>query len=234
MLIQLHSRQFEAFKYYLLLITSILVFSACSHPQGKFVINGAVPDEIFWGEKVYLVALDGPISQKVDSTIVQHGAFSFVIPADSLDVRVLRMAAKLPHMIEDLVVVAEEGVLNVNLDVKSSGKGTPLNNRLQIWKESKTMHDSIQRVTSLKLRSEAITPIQSDSLINLSKEMRAAFNDESTCFLLENKHNGIGLLLFKLFHQSLEANVKNQVLQATGNLYFERDAQLKQMFFPEL
>jgi hypothetical protein len=45
----------------------------------------------------------------------------------------------------------------------------------------------------------------------------------------ENLHNGIGLLLFKIYYQELSTEEKKNILAETQKLYSKYDAQLKLM-----
>ena len=122
---------------------SLLLLASCSKKE-TFKVEGSVPDSTFNGSKIYLVALDGPISRNVDSAIIADGKFHFEKEADSLCVKILRVPARFPDIIQDLVVILEPGNLKVNMSVNSHGEGTRLNNILQNWKEKKLSYDSIQ------------------------------------------------------------------------------------------
>jgi len=45
-----------------------LLFTTSCHYKETFTIEGKITDETFTGSKIYLVALDGPVSKNVDST----------------------------------------------------------------------------------------------------------------------------------------------------------------------
>jgi len=209
-------------RVYLLVV--IIVLSSCKQ---SFVIEGYVDNVTFWESKVYLVALDGPISKRVDSTLAVNGNFRFEIPADSMEVRIVRIAPKYPEMVEDLVVVAEPGTMNVKLGNKSFGRGTPINDRLQHWKERKGMFDSIQWSLLRQKREMVLSPLEKDSLDAYSKNLYTLFVSENVCTIHENLHNGIGLLLFKLYYDVISSDDKNSILEKTGMKYFNRDRELK-------
>lgn len=211
-------------KQILLLITILVAFSSC---KKRFVVDGYVDNATFWDSKVYLVALDGPVSKRVDSVMAVNGLFQFKIPADSMEVRIVRIAPKYPEAVEDLVVVAEPGTLNVKLGYKSFGAGTPINDRLQEWKERKSMFDSIQWSLYRQKKDLIMTDAEKDSLDNYSKSLHDLFISENVCTINENLYNGIGLLLFKLYYDVLPANDKNAIINKTGMTYFERDGELK-------
>lgn len=203
-----------------------LQFVSCSHD--RFTVEGSVTDPLFAGEKVYLVALDGPVSRQVDSTRVKRGTFSFSLTADSMEVRILRIAPKFPATIQDLVVIAEKGTLTATLGTVSRGGGTPLNDRLQRWKDNKELHDSTLWNIYRQKEMTGFSPATGDSLTALADSVRQRFHTFNVSYLEQNLHNGIGLLLFKLYFHALTANEKNRVMQQTGDLYFRHDAELRQ------
>ena len=63
-------------KIFLLPVFLFFLTISCSKVP-SFRIQGTVPDSNFEGSKVYLVALDAPVTRKVDSTTVLNGAFKF-------------------------------------------------------------------------------------------------------------------------------------------------------------
>lgn len=206
----------------------LFIFSLTSCNQSGFTIEGTVSHPLFEEGTVYLVALDGPISKQVDSTRVKEGKFSFRLKADSMEVRILRMAPKYPETVQDLVLVAEKGELRAELGKISKGEGTSLNDKLQQWKNRKDLYDStlwnLYNLRDVELSSEK----QQDSLRALSDSIYKEFLDGNIKFMHENLFNGIGLFVFKLYFHSLTAEEKNDVVGKTGNLYFEHDAELKQ------
>ena len=207
---------------------TLLIYISCSHKE-TFTINGKVPDETFRGSKIYLVALDGPITKNVDSTIIINGNFHFETEADSLCVKILRVPVRYPNLIEDLVVVTEPGTLNVVMSTNSHGEGTRLNNILQDWKEKKHVIDSVQSELYSRKNWGPINQEASDSLLNYSKKLNYGFMSDVVRLQNQNMHNGIGLLLFKLYFNALPASEKKRILDMTGNTYPDKDAQLKRM-----
>lgn len=208
-----------------LFLLFLLGFS-CS--RDRFTIEGSVTEPLFLGEKVYLVALDGPVSRQVDSTLVKEGSFSFSLKADTMEVRIIRIAPKFPATIQDLVVIAEKGTLTATLGTVSRGGGTPLNDRLQRWKDNKELHDSTLWQIYRKKETPGLSPAAGDSLTAMADSVRQRFRTFNVGYLEQNLHNGIGLLLFKLYFHSLTADEKNRVMQQTGDLYFRHDAELRQ------
>ncbi|MBP7504082.1 MAG: DUF4369 domain-containing protein [Prolixibacteraceae bacterium] len=202
----------------------VLIISACS--GDRFTVEGTVTDPLFRGEKVYLVALDGPVSRQVDSTLIREGKFRFSLKADSMEVRILRVAPKYPATIQDLVVIAEKGNLTASLGKVSRGGGTRLNDRLHSWKKDKEVHDSLLWVIYRQKEESTLHPALRDTLSARADAIHRSFREGNITLLEQNLRNGIGLLLFKLYFHDLPVEVKNRVMQETGDLYFRHDAEL--------
>jgi len=207
---------------------ALLITTSCNHKE-NFTIEGKVTDETFTGSKIYLVALDGPVSKNVDSTIIVDRSFHFETEADSMCVKILRVPVRYPNLIEDLVVVTEPGKINVVMSAISHGKGTRLNNILQEWKEKKHNYDSIQWALYSGINSGSLNQEASDSLNSSLKKLNDIFKSDVVRLQNENIHNGIGLLLFKLYFNALPEGEKNRILEITGKIYSEKDAELKRM-----
>ena len=208
-------------------ILMLFLILSCTSKE-TFKVEGRIIDETLNGSKVYLVALDGPISRDVDSTIIVDGSFRFKKKADSLCVRILRVPVRFPNAIEDLVVVTESGNLNAVLSGNSHGEGTRLNNILQEWKDRKHAYDSTQfDLYSMKNKTE--NPLVVDSLMKVSETINKSFMSETVNLMNDNLQNGIGLLLFKVYYHALPQELKNRIIEKKGVIYTDKDAQLKMM-----
>jgi hypothetical protein len=209
-------------------LLALAVTASCTRTE-TIIVRGTVSDPKLNNSKVYFVALDGPISKDVDSTIIVDGKFSFKKKADSLCIKILRVPVRYPDAVEDLVAVLEAGTLNVKLSANSHGEGTRLNNILQEWKDIKHTHDSIQ---SALYTRKAEKGISSDSVASLMKRS-VILNQEYRSYVMnlmnENLQNGIGLVLFKIYYHEFSTEEKKRILNITGDLYRDNDAQLKNM-----
>jgi hypothetical protein len=110
----------------------------------------------------------------------------------------------------------------------SHGEGTRLNNILQGWKDKKHAYDSTQfNLYSIKNRAE--NQVAADSLMKVSETISKSFMSEMIRLMNDNLQNGIGLLLFKVYYHVLPRELKNRILEITGDTYTDKDAQLKLM-----
>lgn len=216
---------------FFLLITAIFFLVISCKETPIFRIEGKVPARIFAGSKVYLVALDAPITKNVDSTIIENSTFAFEIEADSFAVRILRIPAKFPDIIEDLVVIPEPGTITVVLDSVSHGYGTRLNNILQDWKGRKHFYDSLQWDIVHQRNLAGTDQVKIDSLTAMSEKTGESMLSDNIRMLNENLFNGIGLLIYKLYFDALPASEKNYITRMTGKTYLEKDAQLRARFY---
>ncbi|MGN0281107.1 MAG: DUF4369 domain-containing protein [Prevotella sp.] len=88
----------------------------------------------FNGKKIFLVPIDRPATMEtVDSVVIEDGKFEFT--SSDNEMKVIRLDYHYRTGVQDLLVVAEPGELEVIIDSISSGKGTPQNDSLQHWKE---------------------------------------------------------------------------------------------------
>ncbi len=149
--------------------------------------------------------------------------------ADSLCIKILRVPVRYPDAVEDLVTVLEAGTLDVNLSANSHGKGTRLNNILQEWKDIKHTHDSIQSALYSRKAQEGTSNDTIAGLMKRSVILNQEYRNYVMNLMNENLHNGIGLLLFKIYYHEFSPEEKKRILDITGDLYRDNDAQLKNM-----
>jgi hypothetical protein len=207
---------------------ALVVTASCTRTE-TFTVRGTVSDPKLNNSKVYFVALDGPITKDVDSTIIVDGKFSFEKKADSLCIKILRVPVRYPDAVEDLVAVLETGTLDVKLSANSHGEGTRLNNILQEWKDIKHTHDSIQSDLYTRKAEEGISNDTVASLMKRSVILNQEYRNYVMNLMNENLQNGIGLVLFKIYYHEFSSEEKKRILNITGDLYRDNDAQLRNM-----
>jgi len=93
--------------------------------------DGDLPPE---GTKIWLVPFFGPHPRPVDSCFVaSDGSFRF--EGDRELMAIIRLGQMARYGYQDLLVCTEPGRIEVVIDSRSSGKGTPKNEALQEWKQ---------------------------------------------------------------------------------------------------
>jgi hypothetical protein len=216
------------FRKYILPILLLTLIASCRH-KPEFIIEGRVPDSSFEGSRIYLVALDAPITRKVDSTIVSDGKFSFRLTSDSTIAKIIRLPLKYNNMTEDLVVITEPGTIQATIAARSFGGGTPLNDKLQIWKDMKNRNDSLQGAVFSGRDLQKMKQKSIDSLIAVANGLRDSFMPGVKTLISENTGNGIGLLLFKVYYNLLPSDFRKEIDTRTEGIFYKRDAQLRNM-----
>jgi hypothetical protein len=211
------------------IIIGCLAAAVASCTRDSFIVEGVVPDPAFEGSKVYLVALDGPFSQNIDSCAISGNRFRLEIPADSLGVRILRIPVRYPSAAEDLVIITESGKIDVELSSSSHGSGTRLNDLIRGWKKDRWEYDSLQYDIYTRSVSPGADPEVSDSLLRHSTKLAGEYMERITAMMNNNLYNGVGLLLFKIYYPSLPLETRKKVLELTGDIYMKRDLQLWSM-----
>lgn len=124
--------------FYLTLLTVVLV--GCGEKEGVCHIQGTLPNEKYNGKYIYLIAEDRTIRDSVgiDSVMVENQRFEFETTKHMMCI--IRMDWHYRFGLQDLLIVAEPGEVQVTIDSVSSGGGTPNNDVLQQWKQLTEVH----------------------------------------------------------------------------------------------
>jgi hypothetical protein len=197
-----------------LFILFVFCFISCRR-DNVYTIDGIVKDKEFEGRKAYLVALDAVKTRDVDSTFVRNGRFVFTGRADSSKIKIVRVKAYWPKLVQDLLVVLEPGVIKVDIDTVSKGSGTTLNNAIQKWKEQKELSDIRLFSYTRVLYSEDSKKLKKDELDKIKHSIDSiqnAFNLYTINFIKENKNNCLAPFVFQLVEPSMSLNNKLDVL----------------------
>lgn len=138
---------------------SIVAFLAAGCAERTVMrIDGSI-DRRYDGQTIFLVPVPYSSGEAVDSAKVKDGRFCF--KADASEVRMCDVTisnkARAPF-VQRLLVAVEPGTLRVCLDTLSSACGTPLNDRLQTWKEALQDGKDVESVT-MKLIRENPNPL---------------------------------------------------------------------------
>jgi len=194
-----------------LLVVLILFLFSCQS-RDNFFISGSVPDKTYDGEIIYIVPIDRPTKQFVDSMIVNDGTIAFKGAVSKPEICVIRAKPVLRYNLEELLIIREPGNLTVKLDKSSSVQGTPLNDSLQYWKERKMRYDFvnaelIKRYHEAKDESaKQLFKMKQDSLQALSNKFH--FN-----FVLRNKDNIVGQFVQKIMAGSFTDEQKQALIK---------------------
>lgn len=173
----------------------LLMMNCCSNKEG-FIINGTVMSGDYDGGWAFLLTqIDSIHGQEVDSVQIENGNFSFSGEEERLRLIIVKDQNK-KNITEFLLVITESGVISVEMNRPASAKGTPQNEKLQQWKESKQRLESFARNYATKgIRYSS----QSDSVkaYETKDSLRLAFQALSYKLLLNNKTNTLGDFLRK-------------------------------------
>jgi len=177
----------------------IICLIGCS--KNESVIEGKVPNASYDNEIVYLVPVKNPTKKTVDSTLIRDGSFRFnVKPKKQNQIYIIRVKPLLRLKLQEILVIPEPGTIQVDLDLRSSASGTPLNQTLQQWKERKEVLDSAYYALYREFRKE----IDEMKKNQLQTQMDQTLNESrayADSLAEKNKENVLGRFL-----QSLRAN----------------------------
>ncbi|WP_340111733.1 DUF4369 domain-containing protein [Maribellus mangrovi] len=181
-------------KIVLQLLILALGFMSCNSNK-EFEITGQLPDKSFDGEWIYLVPMVNAPVERVDSTTIRDGKFSFSGKVDLPEIYVIRAKPLLRISLQELLVVKEPGKLQVYIGKNSSVAGTALNDSLQQWKEQKQILDNqlFLLYKSQKQAGEKEKELVEDKISQL-RTKRANYNFQ---FAKNNKDNVVGELVIR-------------------------------------
>lgn len=185
-----------------------LLFLSCRETQ-LFSVEGLVPGTEYDGEWVYLVPFKGATYENVDSACIENGIFRFKRSVEKDDVCIVRTRPALRLTLQELLVIAEPGHLEVHLDTVSRAAGTPLNDALQQWKEKKEHIDNEMFLLIQQLRS-GNDSIQKNEIRQQIKYMSEDFSVYNFNFVNANKHNTAG----RFVYQMVKRNFSDDQLKA--------------------
>ena len=118
-------------KIIIMLLAGAVMLASCSQEKG-YVIYGTVSNPELEGALVFLVPLENPVKETIDSVVIRNQMFEFRGTEEKMaDIRIERYKR---YGNENLLVVTEPGETFVTIGQVSSGRGTPQNDSLQVWK----------------------------------------------------------------------------------------------------
>lgn len=158
------------------LIAGVALMTSCSQEK-EYVIYGTVSNPDLEGAQVFLVPLENATKETIDSVSIHNQVFEFRGTEEKMaEIRIERFK-RLGN--ENLLVVTEPGETFVTIGQISSGRGTPQNDSLQVWKN--LTKDYYQKAASLNRqdRKEEAAALR-ESYAARSRQMASNVGDEST------------------------------------------------------
>jgi len=166
----------------------------------RYLIQGHLSDEKSNGEWIYLVPVENPTKESVDSVMIANGEFKFEGSAEVPEIYIIRAKPLLRFTLQELLVVRESGNLIVAIGTNSMVSGTALNDSLQRWKEQKVNADYLYE----ELRQQFILAGETDqSGIKQKASVLNSLNvDFNYTFVRNNRDNVVGKFVNKLMGNS--------------------------------
>ena len=158
------------------LLASTALLASCSQDKG-YVIYGTVSNPDLEGAQVFLVPLENATKETIDSVYIHNQMFEFRGTEEKMaDIRIERYKR---YGNENLLVVTEPGETFVTIGQVSSGRGTPQNDSLQVWKNLTKQYN--MQVSSLRSqgRKEEAAALR-ESYIDRTRRMASNVGKGST------------------------------------------------------
>ena len=128
------------------LLAGAALLASCAEQEKGYVIYGTVSNPELEGAQVFLVPLENATKETIDSVYIHNQMFEFRGTEEKMaDIRIERYKR---YGNENLLVVTEPGETFVTIGQVSSGRGTPQNDSLQVWKNLTVQYN--QQVSSLR------------------------------------------------------------------------------------
>ena len=185
--------------FFMRLFCVLLLATACANSP-SVIIEGALPDNKYDNEWVYWVPVDGTSARTVDSIRIHNDSFKLVISAHNHHkMGFVRVRPALRLALQEIIVLAEAGTVQVRLDSISSATGTPLNEVLQNWKNRRLVYDT--EVYSIKKNTLTANVNDSQEIKEAIDNATAAYYNDIYQIILDNKENAAGRFIYSL-HKS--------------------------------
>lgn len=158
------------------LLAGTALLASCSQDKG-YVIYGTVSNPDLEGAQVFLVPLENATKETIDSVYIHNQMFEFRGTEEKIaDIRIERFKR---FGNENLLVITEPGETFVTIGQVSSGRGTPQNDSLQVWKNLTKQYN--MQVSSLRSqgRKEEAAALR-ESYIDRTRRMASNVGKGST------------------------------------------------------
>lgn len=178
-----------------LLLSAVCCFVACTNRQR--VIEGTLSGDLYDNEVVYWVPFKDASSATVDSGRINKNTFRIVVSAHNYDrMGIVRVRPQFRLGLQDILVFAEKGTVNVHLDSISRATGTPLNETLQYWKDRKRSYDIDYFTLRRKLRTSDVDA--QESIKTEMENVSTAYHNDIYQLVIDNNENEAGKFIYSL------------------------------------
>lgn len=193
----------------ILLLIVILFLGSCYHSD-NYSITGKLPSDKYSGQYMFIVPLNNPTPDRVDSAMIEGDSFVLNGYSPTPEIFIMRTAPRYRLDLQELLVVLESGNINVYMGAPSWSKGTSLNDSLQKWKSFKMNYDSIHYTLRQKYKGE------NDSILKIKTKdqldsLTANYNSFNFVFVKLNKDNVVGQLVQKMAGSSFTSDQKKEL-----------------------
>lgn len=164
------------------LIAGAALLASCSQDKG-YVIYGTVSNPDLEGAQVFLVPIENAVKETIDSVSIHNQMFEFRGTEEKMAEIRIEMYKRYGN--ENLLVVTEPGETFVTIGQVSSGRGTPQNDSLQVWKNLTKQH--YQQTGSLirQGRNDEAKTLR-ESYVARTRQMASNVGSESTLGIFLN------------------------------------------------
>lgn len=170
------------------LFAGTVLLASCSQNK-EYVIYGTVSNPDLEGAQVFLVPLENAVKETIDSVYIHNQTFEFRGTEEKMaDIRIERYKR---FGNENLLVVTEPGEIYVTIGQVSSGRGTPQNDSLQVWKNLTSRHFK-QLGNLIRQNSREEAEALRDAYVERTLQMASNVGKEST----------LGAFLYSRFPES--------------------------------
>ena len=163
-------------KLFFTFLAGAVILSACSQ-SSEYVIFGTVSNPDLEGAKIFLVPIDNPVVENIDSTYIKNQTFEFRGTEEKIaDIRIERLKR---FGTETLLVITEPGETFVSIGEVSIGRGTPQNDSLQVWKNLTMNYSKQSRVLSQQGNKDAVKALR-ESYYERTRQMASNVGKNTT------------------------------------------------------
>lgn len=150
--------------------------ASCSHSD-EYVIYGTVSNPDLEGAQVFLVPLENATKETIDSVSIHNQVFEFRGTEEKMAEIRIEMYKRYGN--ENLLVVTEPGETFVTIGQISSGRGTPQNDSLQVWKNLTQKHYQ-QSASLMKQGRKDDAAALRESYVERTHQMASDLGEDST------------------------------------------------------